>query len=351
VNQPHSTIDDIEPGRPRVNSPLMRGSFLIYLTLALAPAAGVAAEVPRTVQLEYERQEGAVHCPDAAAVRTGVAARLGYDPFREKADDHLRATIRQTGRVLEARIELADAQGNVRARRRLVSRNHDCAELASSVELAVAIAIDPMVSARRPEGVPPSSVEVADSKQTDVVPAADVAAPSVAPTPGDAAQRAIATRLELGLLGGMGFAPALNLGVRVGAALQVDFVSLGLELRADLPAAQAAGSGQITAGLLVASLVPCAHVGMASGCFLVSGGVQRVAGEDLNNARRVTLPYLGLGVRLGLTIPLSARMSLALHGDMMAPITETRLTVDTAVAWTSPTVAAALGAGLAMRFP
>ncbi len=347
-----STNDDIELGRPRLNSLVMRRSFLIYLTLALAPSASIAAEVPRTVQLEYERQDGAAQCPDDAAVRTGVAARLGYDPFRANADDHLRATIRQAGRMLEARIELADAQGNVRARRRIVSRNHDCAELASSVELAVAIAIDPMVSVRRPEGEPASSAEaLSDGNPPDVVPAADPASVAVAPTPGDAAKPAMTPRLELGLVGGLGFAPAANLGVRVGGALQRDFLSLGFELRADLPASQQAGSGKISAGLLLASLVPCAHVGMASGCFLISGGVQRVAGEDLSNARRATLPYLGLGVRLGLTIPVGAQTSLAFHGDMMAPITETKLTVDDATAWTSPTVAVALGAGLAMRFP
>src|SRR5512142_2782645 len=90
-----SANGDIDLGRPRLNSLVMRRSFLIYLTLALAPSASIAAEVPRTVQLEYERQEGAAQCPDDAAVRTGVAARLGYDPFRANADDHLRATIRQ----------------------------------------------------------------------------------------------------------------------------------------------------------------------------------------------------------------------------------------------------------------
>jgi hypothetical protein len=44
-------------------------------------------------------------------------------------------------------------------------------------------------------------------------------------------------------------------------------------------------------------------------------------------------------------------MSLALNGDVTAPVTETKLTVDDSVVWTSPPVAFALGLGVAIRFP
>jgi hypothetical protein len=329
----------------------MHRALLTFLALGLAPTNGAGAEVPRTVQLDYERQEGAAGCPDDVAIRIGVAARLGYDPFREKSDDRLRATVHQVGHVLEARIELADAQGHVRARRRLLSRNRDCAELAAAVELAIVLAIDPMVSAQRPSDEAAATVTAVEAPD-DVAPAvvaSDVApATSSSPKP---VRSAIATRLDLGVLGGVGFAPSVNLGVRVGAALQGTLVSLGLDARADLPAAQPAGGGRVSAALLAASLVPCAHVGMASGCFLVTMGAQRVAGEDLDHARRATLPYLGLGIRLGLALPIGSRTYLALHGDVTAPITEARLKVDDSVVWTSPTLAAALGAGLALRFP
>jgi hypothetical protein len=103
--------------------------------------------------------------------------------------------------------------------------------------------------------------------------------------------------------------------------------------------------------LLVASLVPCAHVGIATGCFLITAGVQRVAGDGLVHARQATVPYFGLGVRLGLALPIGARTALVFHGDATAPLTNIRLKVDDTVVWTSPTIAVALGIGLAHRFP
>jgi hypothetical protein len=54
--------------------------------------ASAFADAPRLVQPDDERQAGASGCPDEAAIRAGVAARLVYEPFRERADDHLRAT-------------------------------------------------------------------------------------------------------------------------------------------------------------------------------------------------------------------------------------------------------------------
>jgi hypothetical protein len=295
--------------------------------------ASAFAAVPRLVQLDYERQEGAAGCPDEVAIRAGVAARLGYEPFRAQADERLRATIRQIGRALEARIELSDAEGNLKAQRRLTSRNHNCVELAASVELAIAIAIDAVIQA------PP---------QSSLVPAESTASPS-APPPGHST---IPIRVEASMQGGVGSAPAAHLGLRAGVALQGEAASLGVEVRADLPASASLKVGHATSSLVVASLVPCGHASMLSACLLVTAGAQRVAGGDgLLNPRHATLSYLGFGVRLGLALPITARISLALHGDVTAPVTETKLQVDNTVVWTSPAVAMTLGLGLAFRFP
>jgi hypothetical protein len=323
------------------------------LAIALVARASAFAEVPRPVHLDYERQDGAALCPDDAAIRAGVAARLGYEPFRDQADDHLRATLRQAGHVLEARIELTDAHGKLKAERRLVSRNRDCAELASSVELAIAIAIDPVGSAPPRSGEEPPASSTAGAAEAGAPRDGD-SARAEATTPPSGSSSAwppIATRVEAGLLGGLQSAPAANLGFQAGAGLQSGAVSLGLEARVDLPASAPLRVGEASASLLVASLVPCAHAGMVAACVLVTGGAQRVAGHGLLDSRRATLPYLGFGVRLAFALPITARMSLALRGDVTAPVTETKLTVDDSVVWTSPPVAFTLGLGVAIRFP
>ena len=58
------------------------------------------------------------------------------------------ATVNRTGRTLEARIQIGGAGGAVSAERKLVSRESDCIELASAMELAISIAIDPLAGSR-----------------------------------------------------------------------------------------------------------------------------------------------------------------------------------------------------------
>jgi hypothetical protein len=324
---------------------LLASQALIALLLAGAPAA---AEAPRLVRLEYERQEGAAACPDDVAIRAGVAARLGYEPFRERADDRLRTTIRQAGHALEARIELMDAGGRLTAERRLISRNRDCSELASSVELAIAIAIDPMGAppATQPDAAAPPAFPVAEGAQAGKDQPARATPPEAATTP----TRRLAKQVEAGLLGGLGSAPGASLGFMAGASLVDASWSLGFEARADLPASSKLRAGEASAWLLVGSIVPCLRFGI-SVCALATGGARQVAGDGLVDSRHATLAYLALGGRVGLALPLGAATFLTLHGDVTAPVTKTRLRVDDSVVWTSPAVAFALGAGVAVRFP
>jgi hypothetical protein len=75
--------------------------------------------------------------------RAGVAARLGYEPFGDRAELLVSATVDRAGRVLEAKIEIAGADGKSTAERKLTSRQSDCLELASAIELAISIVVDP----------------------------------------------------------------------------------------------------------------------------------------------------------------------------------------------------------------
>jgi hypothetical protein len=320
--------------------------------LSLAAAAvlltGTAfADAPRFVRLEYERLEGAAACPEDAVIRAGVAARLGYEPFRDLAPDRLRATLRTAGQGLEARIEMVDGRGNLKAARRLTSRNRDCSELAASVELAIAIAIDPM-GGPRPRDDAPAPVIASEPSPSPSRPAASPE-PHV-PGPASPAGPPLSWRAQAGMVGGFGSAPALSLGFTVGGAVGGEGWSLGIEGRADLPSSKALRAGEASAGLAVASLVPCLRFGMASACGLATGGVRQVAGDGLDRARHATVPYFAFGGRAAVALPMSERASLALHGDVTAPVTKTRLTVDDEVVWTSPAIAVALGLGVTFKF-
>lgn len=321
---------------------------------AVCFASSAWAQVPRQVRLEYARQDGAGACPDGATIQAGVAARLGYEPFNDRADDCVRAIIQPSGHGLEARIELTDAKGSPKAERRLVSRQRDCAELASAVELAISIAIDPFRLGPSPagQGVGARALEVADE-----------AAPGASANASQAAQvssrepvvvsrpRPLVSQLGAEGVGGLGTAPSRTLGVAAGVGLRGGDLSLGLEGRADLPASTSLRVGEASAALLVASLVPCVHLGKVATCALVAAGTLRAAGHGLVESRTVTLPYAAVGARVALAIPLTGRLSLALHGDVTAPLTQSKLQVDGTAVWTSPILSAALGLGVAANFP
>ncbi|HEY7372381.1 MAG TPA: hypothetical protein VIF57_09500, partial [Polyangia bacterium] len=80
----------------------MRSGWVLLLPLAAVTSAAAAAPA-RTARLTYSRGAGATDCPDVDVIRAGVAARLGYEPFDDRAERVVSATVSRNGHVLEAR--------------------------------------------------------------------------------------------------------------------------------------------------------------------------------------------------------------------------------------------------------
>jgi hypothetical protein len=300
-------------------------------------ASSASTQPPRRVRFAYDPQDSIATCPDEAELRAGVNARLGYDAFDATAGEELKVTLRRSGRELEAVITVTDRQGQLGAERRLVSRQGDCTELASSVELAVSIAIDPFRVAPPPQPVaeptplpPPESAPVAPS------------APAHLPMTG---------MVHAGALLAYGSTPATTLGFVLGGSARKGLWSLGLEARADLPRNHALPVGEIRAYALMGSLLPCVHFYGAAACALLTAGAMHAQGRGLDEAQPVTRSYVAAGARLAYALPLSRRFSLLVHGDVTTPITMTALQVDHVGVWTTPRVAASLGIGLGINFP
>src|SRR5438067_9395170 len=87
-------------------------SFQSRLILALA-AALLAADPSAppsppgySAKLSYTRAAEAMACPDEQIVRSGIAQRLGYDPFDAFAAREVRARVRREGKGFGASVEL-----------------------------------------------------------------------------------------------------------------------------------------------------------------------------------------------------------------------------------------------------
>jgi hypothetical protein len=319
------------------------------LTILLVALASSASAAPSS-RLVYARGEGGDACPDEAALRKAVAARVGYDPFFPWAAVTVTAEVRRVGAKLHGRVTLVDGAGMQRGVRELESDSDDCAELVSSVALAIAIALDGLsVEAPPPE-------PVAKAVAPPVVPEpAPSALPDAGPPPPAERPRASAPGLRgfatVGAQGALGTAPSLAAGVTIGAGVRYEWLGAALEGRYDLPASTTSANGGARAELVTVSLLPCAHLGVFLGCARGSVGETIGEGADVPLTRSRAAPYVSVGARAGLELPVAGPVEVRGHLDLDVPLTRTTLQVNDAPVWSTPPLAAAAGLAGLVRFP
>jgi hypothetical protein len=361
----------------------------------------LAGDAPRSARLEYKRAEGADHCPDERAIRSAVATRLGYDPFRSDAPRIVSATIGRSGQTLRADVTLSDASGAVTGTRQLSSTQNDCSELVAAMTLAISIAIDPQSQLRpppppagsppapapdgrpgagpapaaqgeRPPATPapgppapgppapgpPAPSPPAPSPPAPSPPASWSAGPSAAPLPRPSSapqappEEPLRLRAGVGGLVAAGASPGIGVGFAARIGLRKGALSAAIEGRADLPTSKRAdGAGEVSASLLVATLLPCFHAGGAFVCGVGSIGALRGSGSGVPNAADDATPFAAAGVRAGSEIRIAGALSAEIHGELAATFTRTTLRLEDRDVWTTPPVSASLGAGVLLDFP
>jgi hypothetical protein len=333
------------PLRPLTCGPIRRrrervaaASGLLLAVLVLFRTDPAWAKTPPAVHLDYDRAASAADCPDKQAVLDAVRARLGFDPFREPAEITIRATVQRQGEELRARIVLSGPTEQP-GERDLVSRRSDCSELASVMDLALSIAIDPLSISREPA----ASTSVVVFPVTVSSPP-----PPVAEAPPPSPPKLI--ELEVGAVGSWGQTVSPTAGLVAGAGLRSEGWSLSLEGRADLPRSREVGGGRVEAGTLAGSLVPCLRRGLFGACFLASVVALRGNGQGLLEAQQMTTVFVSLGARAMVELPQTGVLAFRAHLDLSVPLTRTTLKVGEEAVWTSPPVNVALGLAGVVRF-
>jgi hypothetical protein len=313
---------------------------------ALASVAGRAvAKAPPTVRLTYERSPTAADCPEKEAVLDAVRARLGFDPFREPAEIAIRASVTRSDDELSATLLLSDG-GSAKGERLLVSRRADCSELASAMELALSIAIDPLSVSREPTA--PSGPGPAPAQVTVLItaPAPPVPVPA-APTAPASPKFLLATG---GAVGSVGTTFSPTLGFLAGFGLASERWSVSIEGRADLPASREVDGGRVNLSSLAGTLAPCLHRRPFGGCLLATVLALRGSGHDLAEARQLTTALVALGARVAVEVPSRGSFAVRAHADVLGPLTRTTLKVGGEPVWTSPPLSATLGVAAVINF-
>ncbi|MBI2392148.1 MAG: hypothetical protein HYV09_21340 [Deltaproteobacteria bacterium] len=324
----------------------MRSPVRLTFTVALVAAGAVAslasmggaADRPGA-KLVYARKAGAAACPDETGFRALVAARLGYDPFRDDGERTVVVTFVREGGALRAKLELRDAAGKPAGARALSGA--ECAELAGSTALAVAIAIDPLGGAGgKPSASPPDASE--SSSVASVAPSVSVTAPpepspAIAPVASSAPLPATFATAALGGFVAFGEGPQMTGGLTAAVGLRTSKLSFSIEGRVDAETSRPGpAGGEVSASILAGSFVPCLHHELLLGCAIVSYGALRGAGAGVSEARSDRSPWGAVGARLGIEATIVGPLALRAYADALAVLTRTTLRVQGADAWTTP---------------
>jgi len=310
--------------------------FSIRLAL-FALLAAPSALAGLSARLVYLRSGTAETCPDQAALKKAVARRLGYDPFLFAARYTIVAEVSGNGNELRARARLLDESGIVLGSRELLGKGTDCAELLASLALAISLTLDPMAPATDLGPEPPEEPDIAkDAAKPD--PAETVATPESKrePAPERRApvkkpmQAAMSTslRLQAGVLGSVGWVPALSPGAEFGLALRYRSWSLGLDAVAIASQTQASNDGlSARVSVAYAALSPCFWVSAVGVCAHGTLGRYAGQGQGVEATHAGNHVHGAAGARIQALLPLGARWSLGIHADGVRILTRPQFLV------------------------
>lgn len=329
--------------------------LVTVLTGLLSLQAGAAPKGPPAVRLVYARAPGAERCPDEAAVRSAVAARLGIDPFREPAELIVSATITAHAGTFRARLDVSTPSGKSKGVRELSSRSSDCAELASAMDLAISIAIDPLalVPKPAPEPAPPAPAPVREPPPPARCPepAPCPACPAPAPPPAEPPKGlSIDWLASLGAQANFGTAPGPAFGAKLGVEARFSAFQVGIEGRGDFDSSTDVAGGRVGTSLVVLSVAPCWRYRWLGLCAVVSAGALRSSAEGLPGARQATTPYVAAGGRILADFNLIGPLFLRVEAELRANLVRTSIDAAETPVWSTPALSGGGGVGAVVRF-
>jgi hypothetical protein len=313
-------------------------------SIALGAAPGPA---PARVAHAHTRGEGAESCPDEAGLQGNVIARLGYNPFEPSAPLHAVTRIERSARKgFTATLNLG-REGEPPRTRALSSTSADCRDIADSLALALALAIDPQYLVREPPPPAPPAPPVASAPPPPVTEPAAAPPPAPPPTPPPASPpppEPVELTVYATAVGSIGLSPRANLGGAIGLGFQHRAFALYAEGRFDAPASVALSTGSVQTNLIIGSVLPCLQWKRIGGCVSVGVGALQVDGR-VAFGRRQTSPVVKVGLRLQYEWMFSAHVGLVARLEVSGVPTRVTVLVDQAPVWSTSPVTADVGLG------
>ncbi|XXX81294.1 hypothetical protein WMF30_21270 [Sorangium sp. So ce134] len=338
-------------------------SKIVFASVLLSAPALAAEPARRMLRMHYSEDARAASCPGEGALREQVRQRTGYDPFREDAPEAVDVAIEARDAELVATLRYRDEGGTESAPRHFSAPVGDaaCELLTSYVAVSIAFALTPFGSdGQAPAAAPP---------RPELAPPAPPRPPPPARPPHASEPAGFWSTIRGGagvfaqigltdqLVGGLSWfckarwSNRLSLGVEI----QDAFIPLsagpsdgGWSLGSSSPGGSSDAQPMHTRMLITAAFVPCLHPNaLLATCAVVELGVLTLSGQP-SSQRELLLVFVALGLRTGVELALSDRISLYSHLDLLtAARLQRRPPVDVLRA---PHLSASVGAGVIAAF-
>lgn len=343
-------------------------SLLLAAAILGGPTQAMA-EPPKVPpwHLEYVRTPGTRLCPEEKSMRRVVAARIGYDPFKDDAPRSVRVTIVHTPERLEALIEARDENGQITATPKAWAPLGECRELLENTAVFLVDIVKPFVlpSPQKPEPPGTSTTPappVAPSPSPTPVPAPPAAtlraqeAKRPAPPRAAPARSPWVPKLAVSLGAGATWwtAPQTSMSLSTGFAARWPSLSIGVEGRFDyawrLPTKQQAG-GYIVGG----AVIGCGYPGLSSHRAFVKGCLLGDLARLETSADSLVVPdgaatIVNIGVRVGGGFWLYGPLGIELQADAVYVAHRPTIWLDQTQTWRLPSANLGIRVGLVGLF-
>lgn len=304
------------------------------------------------MRLDY-RAESGLGCPTRDEFESQLTTRLRDRVLDAQATRVVQVTFEAGPDGPTGRVSWSDDEGQLPGERRFESRHSSCMELAQNVAFVVAVQIELLLERERVQGVRPSNPPgTSDRVRTPKNPSGPTRRDAGSPDAGEAPERpTIQLGVGLGVLGVFGSSPSPGVGLTSFAFASWGSLSVEGGFDVTLPSRlqREDGSG-FELSTLSGSAAPCVHFDWLSGCLVMRVGQVSVAGFGVDEPRIAHGLLWQTGLRAALTRRLWGPLHGSVHAEGLVNLTQWRVELTQSEVWTSPPIAARLGASVSVVF-
>lgn len=303
------------------------------------------------------------------ALEDGVAARLGYDPFVERAERRVDVLIqgREGAPGYRARVSLQRAGGSDEGLRELESESQDCGELVDALVFAVVVAIEPSRGLGQSRAGGPAAerravmgalLRVHDARSVGRAEAVRTRRRRATSPPDSEADgsgdeedvgRPLDVRASLGGGLSVGLAPEPAGLVQIHGEVARPRWSVALGGAFGMPVRSDSGlerGGRFETSVALAELNGCGRFLPLFVCGVGAVGALRTTGIELPESASNSHLYAALGARGGVEFGVTDGVALRLHGQLLGTLARTRVIVGDEALWRTPDLSAVAGAAV-----